>query len=109
MRLKRQDPKLPQAGYLERASALSAQEAELLNLRMRGRFARRREDKSRNPMEIRALQLEFEDGQLHEWRLRLANIRETAVFAAGRPHGLEQIVASKMAAESQFVAGNFAQ
>jgi hypothetical protein len=80
MRLKRQHPIFPQAAYLEKAKTLSAQDAELLNQRMLGIFARRREDRSRNAIEIRALQMAFEDEQLHDWRLRLASIRETATL-----------------------------
>ncbi len=62
--------------YLEKAKSFSDRDAELLTLRLGGRFTHRAEDKSRNPTEIVALQLAFEDRQLNEWRDRLTKVRE---------------------------------
>ena len=44
--------------------------------RMRGRFTRRLEDKKFSATEALALQLEFEDAQLKEWRKTVARMRE---------------------------------
>jgi hypothetical protein len=53
--------KPPSDDYLEKASLLSAEEAERLRARMRGRFARRAEDNKLTTTEALALQLEYED------------------------------------------------
>ena len=75
MRTEREKAKPPSQIYIEKAMTLSNSEAELLRKRMRGRFARRREDKLRSTTEILALQLEFEDRQLRGWREGVAKIR----------------------------------
>lgn len=71
----------PSAKYIAKASALSPGETELLGQRMRERFARRREDAKRSVTEILALQLEFEDKQLDEWRSCLTKIRQNTLLA----------------------------
>jgi len=76
MILKRPKHKPPTEEYLEKAKALSRKEAEPLFARMRGRFARRLEDKRFTETEVLALQLEYEDEQLVVWRKNLAKIRE---------------------------------
>jgi hypothetical protein len=65
----------PTEEYLEKAKQLSDEEAERLLARMRGRFARRVEDKKLSKTEALALQLEFEDEELTEWREKMAEIR----------------------------------
>jgi len=72
----REKLKPPSEIYFEKAAALSESDAELLNQSVLGRFTRRQEDKARNLTEILALQLEFEDKQLVEWRSRLSEMRQ---------------------------------
>jgi hypothetical protein len=67
--------KTPAEEYLEKASLLSDEEAERLLARMRGKFARRIDDKKLSRTEALALQLEFEDEELTEWRNKMAEIR----------------------------------
>jgi hypothetical protein len=73
-RRKRLSP--PAKEYLQKAKDLSKKDAERLMARMRGRFTRRLEDKKFTAIEALALQLEFEDEQLKEWRKSVARIRE---------------------------------
>jgi len=61
--------------YLEKAKQLSNEEAERSLARMRGRFSRRFEVKKLSAIEAIALQLEYEDEELAEWRERMAEIR----------------------------------
>ena len=65
----------PPEEYLEKAKQLDQDEAERLSARMRGRFMRRVEDKKLSRTEALALQLQFEDEELAEWRERMAEIR----------------------------------
>ena len=58
----------PGKEYLAKAKDLSKKEAERLMSRMRGRYMRRLEDKKFSAVEALALQLEYEDEQLKEWR-----------------------------------------
>lgn len=81
MRAERESSRQPAQIFIHKAMTLSSSEAELLGQRMRGRFARRREDKLRSAIEILALQLEFEDHQLRGWRNSLAKIRGTRKVA----------------------------
>jgi hypothetical protein len=76
MKSKRKKLEPPSNEYLEKAKALSREEAERLFARMRGKFTRRLEDKKYSPVEAVALQLQFEDGQLAEWRKNLVRIRD---------------------------------
>ena len=66
---------VPTEEYLEKARLLSNEEAERLQARMRGKFTRRFEDKKLSAIEAIALQLQFEDEELAEWRERMAEIR----------------------------------
>jgi len=75
MKSKRKKLEPPSKEYLEKAKALSRMEAEHLFARMRGKFTRRLEDKKYSPVEAVALQLQFEDEQLEEWRKNIAKIR----------------------------------
>jgi hypothetical protein len=65
----------PTEEYLEKAKQLDQDEAERLSARMRGRFTRRVEDKKLSRTEALALQLQFEDEELAEWRERMVEIR----------------------------------
>ena len=75
MKLRSKTLKSPAKDYLEKAKGLSKQNAERLMARMRGRFTRRLEDKRYTALEALALQLQFEDEQLMEWRKKVAEIR----------------------------------
>lgn len=66
--------KIPSEDYLERVKLLSRQEIEQLCARMRGRFARRLEDRKLSTTEALALQLKYEDEGLNEWRERMAEL-----------------------------------
>jgi len=68
--------KVPTPEYLEKAKQLDNEEIERLLVRMRGRFARRLEDKRMSAIEAVALQLEYEDEELEEWRERLTEMRK---------------------------------
>ncbi len=56
--------------YLEKAAALSREEAERLFSRMRGKLARRIEHEKIDSLDAIALQLQLEDEELNEWRQR---------------------------------------
>jgi hypothetical protein len=68
--------KPPSDEYMEKAKHLSDEEAERLQVRMRGKFSRRAEDNKLTPTEALALQLEYEDEELTAWREKMAEIRE---------------------------------
>jgi hypothetical protein len=73
---KRKKLKHPSDQYVLAAKALSKQEAERLMSRMRGKFVRRWTDRKLTRVEILALQLEFEEEELKEWRKNVAKLRE---------------------------------
>ena len=75
MTQKRDKPKEPKKEYLEKAKDLSKKDSDRLMARMRGRYIRRFEDRDYTKTEALALQLEFEDDQLEEWRKNIATIR----------------------------------
>ena len=75
MKIKRKKMKPPTKEYFEKAKSLSKKDAELLLSRMGGKLTRRLEDKRLSAMEVLALQLEFEEEQLREWRKKVAEIR----------------------------------
>jgi len=62
--------------YLAKVAGLSEEEAERLLSRMRGKLTRRIEDKKMSITEAIAIQLEFEDEQLEEWRDNRIKINE---------------------------------
>ncbi len=66
---------VPSEEYLEKAKLVSNEEAERLQARMRGKFSRRFEDKKLSAIEAIALQLQFEDEELVEWRQKVSEIR----------------------------------
>ena len=67
--------RLPSAEYLEKTKQLSNDEIERLLPRMRNRFSRRMEDRKLSAIEAIALQLEYEDDALQEWRERWNEMR----------------------------------
>jgi hypothetical protein len=73
---KRKKKSSPKDDYIKKAKALTKKEAEHLMARMRKKFTRRLEDRKFSALEALALQLEFEDEQLGEWRKSLAEIRK---------------------------------
>jgi hypothetical protein len=75
---KRGSQRAPSAQYIAKAKALSSGEIELLRQRMQERFARRRTDSRFSMTEVLALQLEYEDKQLDQWRICLTKIRQAA-------------------------------
>lgn len=68
--------KIPSEQYLEKAKLLTKEETERLLARMRGKLARRLEDKKLTALESVAIQLEIEDEELAEWRQKMAEIRK---------------------------------
>ncbi len=66
----------PTSEYLAKAKHLSPEDTERLMARMRGRFRRRTEDRRLSALEAMALQLEYEDEELAEWRQRMSELRE---------------------------------
>ena len=66
----------PSDEYLEKAKLLSKEDVEHLFARMRGKLARRLGDRDLSPVEAIALQLEFEDEKLKEWREQWAEISD---------------------------------
>jgi len=68
--------KTPDQEYLEKVTLLTEEETERLLSRMRGKLMRRLEDKKLSVLEVAAIQLEIEDGELNEWREKMAEIRK---------------------------------
>jgi hypothetical protein len=68
--------KLTSPQYLERAAALSREDAERLFSRMRGKLARRLENEKIDSLDAIALQLQLEDEDLTEWRQRWEEISQ---------------------------------
>ncbi|MFZ4539980.1 hypothetical protein [Propionivibrio sp.] len=71
------DSKSPSEEYVERAKRLSKDESEHLLARMRGRFSRKMENKKLSTTKAIALQLEYEDEGLAEWRKRMAELKKS--------------------------------
>jgi hypothetical protein len=65
----------PSEQYIEKAKLLSKEEAERLFARMRRRYLRWTKKEKLNPLEAVALQLEYEDGQLEEWRDKMNELK----------------------------------
>ena len=68
--------------YIERALALSKEDAERLFSRMRGKLHRRLDAEKIRSLEAVALQLQLEDEQLKEWRDNLDGLRKSAKHKA---------------------------
>jgi hypothetical protein len=62
--------------YLTKVANLSEEATERLMSRMRGKLTRRIEDKKLSLSEAIAIQLEFEDLELEEWRENRIKINE---------------------------------
>lgn len=62
--------------YIDKAKNLTAEEVEKLQSRMRGKLARRAEDKKVSLLEALAIQLELDDEQLADWRKNIQAIRK---------------------------------
>jgi hypothetical protein len=61
--------------YMEKAMALTQEDAERLFARMPSRLSHKLEKEDIESLEAVALQLQFEDRQLKEWRNNLAKTR----------------------------------
>lgn len=68
--------KLSDEMYLEKAAKLTEEESERLLSRMRGKPARRFEDKKLSTIEALAIQLELDDEQLADWRKNMHAMKE---------------------------------
>jgi len=68
--------KLASPEYLEKAAALSREDAERLFARMRGKLSRRLDTGKIDSLEAIALQLTIEDMELAEWRQRLSELTD---------------------------------
>ena len=68
--------KMPSEDYLKKAMLLTKEESERLLARMRGKLARRLEDRKLTALQCVAMQLEIEDEELKEWRKNMAAIRK---------------------------------
>jgi N-acyl-L-homoserine lactone synthetase len=62
--------------YLAKVQLLSEEESERLFSRMTGKLQHRRESDKINKQEALAIQLEFEDKQLQEWRKMMEKLKE---------------------------------
>ena len=62
--------------YIEKAMALTKEDAERLFVRMRGKIVRRVKHEKLQSLEAVALQLQLEDEELQEWRLRWAEMTD---------------------------------
>lgn len=66
---------IPNEEYLKRAEGLIADERDRLLCRMRGKLARRVEDKKLTKIAALAIQLEVEDAELIEWCEKMNEIK----------------------------------
>jgi hypothetical protein len=67
---------VPKPEYVEQAQSLTRDEAERVFARMRGRLSRVITHERISPLDAVALQLEYEDEQLAEWRANLDKLRK---------------------------------
>lgn len=70
--------------YLEKAKELSEEESQRLLSRMRGKPARKLEDKKLSTLEALAIQLEIDDEMLSEWRENMFAIKEKEAKKAAK-------------------------
>ena len=68
--------KQPADEYIAQAKLLTKEEAERLFARMRQRYLRGTKKEKLNPLEAVALQLEYEDEQLQEWRDKMIELKK---------------------------------
>ena len=76
--------KLADDEYLEKAKELSEDEAQRILSRMRGKPARKLEDKKLSRLEAIAIQLEIDDELLSEWRKNMFAIKEKQAKKAAK-------------------------
>jgi hypothetical protein len=76
--------KLADDEYLEKAKELSEDEAQRILSRMRGKPARKLEDKKLSRLEAIAIQLEIDDELLSEWRKNMFAIKEKEAKKAAK-------------------------
>jgi hypothetical protein len=69
----------PSEQYIEKAKLLSKEDAERLFARMRRRYLRWTFKEKLNPLEAVALQLEYEDEQLEEWRDKMNELKDKEI------------------------------
>ena len=81
MKLKQASPE-----YIEKAKALTKDDAERLFARMRGKLTRRLEHERLHSLDAVALQLQIEDEELQEWRQRWAEIANRAQGESKKAH-----------------------
>lgn len=62
--------------YLAKANSLSTEEAERIQSRMSGKLSRRLAKEKLTTLEAIAIQLEFEDDELEEWREEMHKAEE---------------------------------
>ena len=84
--------------YLEKAKELSEEESQRLSSRMRGKPARKLEDKKLSTLEALAIQLEIDDELLSEWRKNMFAIKEKEAKKAAK-EGETKEKAAKQKAE----------
>lgn len=65
----------PSEEYIEKAKRLSKEDAERVFARMRRRYFRLVKEDKFSPAEAVAVQLEYEDEQLQEWRAKMEKLR----------------------------------
>jgi len=70
--------------YLKKAKELSEEESQRLLSRMRGKPARKLEDKKLSKLEALAIQLEIDDEMLSEWRRNMFAIKEKEAKKAAK-------------------------
>jgi hypothetical protein len=85
--------------YLEKVLILSTQEKERLQSRMTGKLPRKLERRKINADEALALQLEFEDKLLNEWRERMHELKAKEVEKAAK--ATKSVDKSKVAPEEK--------
>lgn len=61
--------------YVAKAESLTKEDVDRLLSRMRDKLTRRFEDKKLSKLEVLALQLEYDDERLAEWRERMQIIK----------------------------------
>lgn len=82
--------------YLEKAKELSEEESQRLLSRMRGKPARKLEDKKLSTLEALAIQLEIDDEMLSEWRQNMFAIKEKEAKKAEAKEKAEKQKAGKL-------------
>ena len=76
--------KSPSDEYLEKASKLSKIQTDRLLSRSRNKLVRRMLDNELSPLEVAAIQMQIEDEDLAEWRLRMAEIQQKEADKAAK-------------------------